>query len=124
AHARTRVALQDAFVAARLGRTLDESEPERRGNTSHVLATTQAMEARFPDHAEAVHESGRLAERLEFDITRDLGYRYPGSEDGSANRKLAEICGQRLIERYRNGGNRGGRSSNMSEAQARLEEEL
>jgi error-prone DNA polymerase len=124
AHVRGRVPLQDAMVAVRLGTTLDESEPARRGNTSHVLASAEAMAERFPDHPEAVHESGRLAERLEFDITRDLGYRYPGSEDGSADRKLAEICGQRLIERYRNGGNRGGRSSNFSEAQARLEEEL
>src|SRR3954467_11548089 len=62
AHARSRVALQDAFVAARLGKTLDESEPERRGNASHVLASAEAMAERFPDHAEAVHESGRLAE--------------------------------------------------------------
>jgi error-prone DNA polymerase len=124
AHARGRVALQDAMVAVRLGTTLDESEPARRGNTSHVLASPEAMAARFPDHEEAVHESGRLAERLQFDITTDLGYRYPGSEDGSADRKLAEICQQRLIERYRNGGNRGGRSSNLVEAEKRLEEEL
>ncbi|HEY1597831.1 MAG TPA: error-prone DNA polymerase [Thermoleophilaceae bacterium] len=124
AHVRGRVPLQDAMVAARLGTTLDESEPARRGNTSHVLAPPEAMAARFPDHPGAVEESGRLAERLEFDISTDLGYRYPGSEDGSADRKLAEICGQRLIERYKNGGNRGGRSSKMTEAQARLEEEL
>ncbi|HEX6459778.1 MAG TPA: error-prone DNA polymerase [Thermoleophilaceae bacterium] len=124
AHVRARVALQDAFVAVRLGTTLDESEPARRGNTSHVLASPEAMAARFSDHPEAVHESGRLAERLEFDITRDLGYRYPGSEDGSADRRLAELCTQRLIERYHNGGNRGGRSSNLREAEARLEEEL
>ena len=124
AHVRVRVPLQDAMVAVRLGTTLDESEPGRRGNASHVLAPPEAMTARFPDYPDAVEESGRLAERLEFDITRDLGYRYPGSEDGSADRKLAEICGRRLIERYRNGGNRGGRSSNLSEAQARLEEEL
>jgi error-prone DNA polymerase len=124
AHVRGRVPLQDAMVAVRLGTTLDESEPGRRGNTSHVLAPPEAMTARFPDYPDAVEESGRLAERLEFDITRDLGYRYPGSEDGSADRKLAEICGQRLIERYRNGGNRGGRSSNLPEAQVRLEEEL
>ncbi|HEY7633211.1 MAG TPA: error-prone DNA polymerase [Thermoleophilaceae bacterium] len=124
AHVRGRVPLQDAMVAARLGTTLDESEPSRRGNTSHVLASPEAMAARFPEHPEAVHESGRLAERLEFDLTRDLGYRYPGSEDGSADRKLAELCGQRLTERYENGGNRGGRSSNLAEARVRLEEEL
>src|SRR5207237_5336994 len=94
------------------------------GNTSHVLASPDAMAARFPEHPEAVHESGRLAERLEFDITRDLGYRYPGSEDGSADRQLAEICGQRLIERYEHGGNRGVGSSNLVDARAGLEEGL
>jgi error-prone DNA polymerase len=124
AHARSRVPLQDAFVATRLGSTLDESEPMRRGNSSHVLASPEAMAARFPDHPDAVEESGRLAERLSFDITRDLGYRYPGSEDGSADRRLAEICDQRLRERYENGGNAGGRRSNLAEARARLEEEL
>ncbi|MGZ4201420.1 MAG: DNA polymerase III subunit alpha [Thermoleophilaceae bacterium] len=124
AHTRSRVALQDAFVAARLGTTLDESEPQRRGNTSHVLASPEAMSARFPEHPEAVHESGRLAERLEFDITRDLGYRYPGSEDGTADSRLAELCSQRLEERYRNGGHAGGHRARLEEARARLEEEL
>ncbi len=124
AHARSRVPLQDAFVATRLGSTLDESEPMRRGNSSHVLASPEAMTARFPEHPDAVEETGRLAERLEFDITRDLGYRYPGSEDGSADRRLGEICEQRLRERYENGGNAGGRRSNLAEARARLEEEL
>jgi error-prone DNA polymerase len=116
AHARSRIPLQDAFVAARLGRTLDESEPQRRGNTSHVLAPPEALTERFPDHLEAVHESGRLAERLEFDITRDLGYRYPGSDDGTADRRLAEICRERLVERYPNG--------RRAESESRLEEEL
>jgi error-prone DNA polymerase len=124
AHARSRTPLQDAFVAARLGTTLDESEPSRRGNVSHVLAGAAAMAARFPDHPDAVHESGRIAERLEFDLTRDLGYRYPGSDDGSADMKLAEICRQRLAERYTNGSNRGGRKEKKLEAEARVEEEL
>ncbi|HET8673885.1 MAG TPA: DNA polymerase III subunit alpha, partial [Thermoleophilaceae bacterium] len=124
AHARSRVPLQDAFVATRLGSTLDESEPMRRGNSSHVLASSEAMTARFPEHPDAVEETGRLAERLKFDITRDLGYRYPGSDDGSADRRIAEICEQRLRERYENGGNAGGRHSNLVEARARLEEEL
>ena len=64
--------------------TLDASEPVRRGNTAHVLATPQAMAARFEDHAEAVAETGELAERLRFDLTADLGYRYPGAEDPQA----------------------------------------
>ena len=41
-----------------------------------------------------------LAEQLTFDLRRDLGYRYPGAEQQSASRRLAELCRQRLWERY------------------------
>src|SRR4051794_28216024 len=113
AHDRARVALQDAMVAVRLGKTLDESEPGRRGNSSHVLAPPEKMAERFREHPDAVDESERLAERLGFDLTEDLGYRYPGSEDPEADSKLAELCWARYAERYPKGG-----------AEARLEEEL
>ncbi len=112
-HARDRTALQDAMVAVRLGATLDETEPSRRGNSSHVLSPPERMAERFRDHPDAVEESGRLAERLRFDLTEDLGYRYPGSEDPDADRKLAELCWSKLEERYPRGG-----------AEGRLEEEL
>ncbi|HEY7077119.1 MAG TPA: DNA polymerase III subunit alpha [Solirubrobacteraceae bacterium] len=118
AHARTRAPLQDAFVALRHHLTLDASEPVRRGNTAHVLTTPAAMAARFEDHPRAVAESGELADRLRFDLTADLGYRYPGAEDPQAPRKLAELCWARLGERYPAG------SACVSEAHARLEEEL
>src|SRR3954454_7500574 len=98
AHSRERVPLQDAFVAVRLGTTLDESEPARRGNSSHVLAPPEAMAERFADHPEAVHDSGRLAERLAFDLTSDLGYQYPGAEDGEADSKLAAVCKHVIAE--------------------------
>ena len=117
AHARRRVALQDALVAIRLGGTLESTEPERRGNGSAVLVEAERQAARFAEHPEAVAESGRLAERLRFDLTRDLGYSYPGSEDGSADRRLAEACRARFGERY------DGRPQ-RAEAERRLEEEL
>ncbi len=101
AHARARAPLQDALVAVRLHTTLDASEPQRRGNFSHVLASPAAMAGRFPDHPQAVAETARLAERLRFDLSSDLGYRYPGSEDAEAMRKLTELCQARLGERYR-----------------------
>ncbi len=100
AHTRARARLQDALVAVRLHMTLDASEPKRRGNFSHVLAAPEAMAARFPEHPEAVAESALLAERLRFDLGSDLGYRYPGSEDAEAMRKLSELCQARFGERY------------------------
>jgi error-prone DNA polymerase len=117
AHARTRAELQDAFVALRSHATLDASEPLRRGNHSHVMSAPQAMANRFADHPEAVRETLLLAERLTFDLDKDLGYRYPGAEDRGAERRLAELCGARLQDRFRAGAAR-------AEAQARLEEEL
>ncbi|HWF53648.1 MAG TPA: DNA polymerase III subunit alpha [Solirubrobacteraceae bacterium] len=100
AHARSRAPLQDAFVAIRRHTTLDASEPERRGNHSHVLASPAAMAARFPEHPEAVAETVRLADRLRFDLKSDLGYRYPGAEDEQALRTLSELSNARLHERY------------------------
>jgi error-prone DNA polymerase len=117
AHARCRAELQDAFVALRHHTTLDASEPLRRGNFSHVMTTPQAMASRFADHPDAVAETLALAERLTFNLDRDLGYRYPGSEDSAAPRKLAELCAARLAERY------AGMASH-AEAQARLTQEL
>jgi error-prone DNA polymerase len=117
AHERDRAALQDAMVAVRMGASLDETEPGRRGNASHVLAPPERMAERFREHPEAVAESGRLAERLSFDLSADLGYRYPGAEDESADGKLAELCGHALADRYE------GRAV-RAEAEARLDEEL
>ena len=116
AHTRARAPLQDAFVAIRLHSTLDASEPERRGNFSHVLASPPAMAARFPEYPEAVAETARLSERLHFDLCSDLGYRYPGAEDAAATRTLAELCSARMHARY------SGEGARL--AAGRLEEEL
>jgi error-prone DNA polymerase len=128
AHARSRAELQDAFVALRHRTTLDASEPLRRGNHSHVMSAPAAMARRFDEHPGAVRETVRLAEGLRFDLTRDLGYRYPGSEDPGAMRRLSELCGVRLEERYGVGvcEARGGEAAAVvrHEAAARLEEEL
>jgi error-prone DNA polymerase len=126
AHTRARAELQDAFVALAHHATLDASEPLRRGNHSHVMSTPQAMASRFADHPEAVRETLALAERLTFDLSKDLGYRYPGAEDEGSTRRLAELCRARLDERY---GADGAHSSSgargaYAEAHARLEEEL
>src|SRR4051794_32824195 len=118
AHTRARARLQDVFVAIREHTTLDASEPLRRGNHSHVLASPVAMAARFADHPEAVAETARLAETLVFDLTEDLGYRYPGAEDATADRRLAELCAARVEDRYPLG------HRHRDEALARIEEEL
>ncbi len=116
-HARRRARLQDAFVAIRLGTTLEACEPQRRGNSSSALASPAAMAKRFAEHPAAVAETLRLAERLQFDLTTQLGYRYPGSEDPAADAKLRGVCEVKLAERY-------GGSPHRAEAESRLEAEL
>jgi error-prone DNA polymerase len=114
-HSRRRARLQDAFVAVGLGETLEASEPRRRGNRSSALVSPAQMAARFAEYPEAVAETVRLAERLRFDLTAELGYRYPERDD--ADRRIAELCRHRLAERYAGDGLR-------ADAEARLDEEL
>jgi error-prone DNA polymerase len=116
-HDRRRTPLQDALVAIGLCQTLEESEPQRRGNSTSSLTSPGAMAARFAEYPEAVAETERLAERLRFDLTEQLSYRYPGSEDPGADAELARICAHHLGERYAG-------SARLLEAQWRLEEEL
>jgi error-prone DNA polymerase len=116
-HARRRAHLQDAFVAVRLGMTLEESEPHRRGNSSSVLVSPHKMAERFAEHPDAVAETLRLAERLEFDLTTELGYRYPREGDPGVDRELAELCRTLLADRYAG-------SPRRREAENRLEQEL
>ena len=119
AHTRARAPLQDALVALRLHSTLDASEPDRRGNWSHVLASPAAMARRFDEHPQAVAETVSLAQTLEFDLTRDLRYSYPGAEDQGKLRELRALCEARLGERYD-----GGSPALREEASARLQTEL
>ncbi len=123
AHTRARAELQDAFVALRHHATLDACEPLRRGNHSHVMSAPEAMANRFADHPQALRETLLLAERLDFDLTKDLGYRYPGAEEQGATRRLAELCAARLHERYGPGAPREARAAEL-EARERLEREL
>jgi error-prone DNA polymerase len=116
-HDRRRAPLQDALVAIGRCETLEESEPYRRGNSTSALTSPGAMAARFAEYPEAVAETARLAERLRFDLTEQLGYRYPGSEDPGADAELARVCNHHLGERYAG-------SARLLEAQWRLEEEL
>jgi error-prone DNA polymerase len=116
-HNLRRARLQDAFVAIGLGQTLEESEPRRRGNRSSALVSPWEMAARFAEYPEAVAETVRLAERLQFDLTTELGYRHPRQGDRTADDELARLCTHRLAESY------AGRVS-RAKAEGRLDEEL
>jgi error-prone DNA polymerase len=101
AHDLCRVRLQDALVAIRNRTSLDGSERERRGNHEAVLRSPAEMADRLPRRA--VARTREVAERCSFDLTRELGYRYPDFSDGldPADVQLRELCEQRFRTRYR-----------------------
>ena len=99
-HHRSRRALQDAFVAVRLRSPLDQTEPDRRGNCELGDGLARRDGGRFRDHPEAVAETARVAERLEFDLTRDLGYRYPGAEDPTPTASSPSCAARGWSDRY------------------------
>ena len=103
AHDERRVRLQDVLVAVKQKTSLDGCEPERRGNDESVLRPAGEVAARFPDDPDAVRRTVELAERLEFDLTSELGYRYPDFSDGAdpADVQLAHVCRRAFDERYR-----------------------
>ena len=103
AHHVRRTRLQDVLVAIRSHASLDGCEPERHGNEELVLAAPAEMSMRFPDDADAVDASEELAERLEFDLTEELGYRYPDFSEGAepADAQLHRLCSRAFDERYR-----------------------
>ena len=82
AHHPRRTLLQDVLVAVRCRTSLDGCEPERRGNRESFLRTPEEMLERFSFDRAAAERSGELADRLEFDLTEELGYRYPDFSDG------------------------------------------
>ncbi len=120
AHDARRAALQDVLVAIKCRTSLDGCERERRGNHECVLTAPADMLDRFPLDRDAVARTRELAERLEFDLTEELGYRYPDFSDGEepASVQLRRVCERAFAERY------GGLNGHKKRVRARLDEEL
>jgi error-prone DNA polymerase len=100
AHDPRRTELQDTLVAIRRRTSLDGSERERRGNHESVLLPPAAMFDRLP--RDAVLRTREVADRCRFDLTQELGYRYPDFSDGPdpADSRLRAICDSAFAERY------------------------
>src|SRR6476660_8366789 len=120
AHDRRRATLQDVLVAVRCRTSLEGCERERRGNHESVLLPPEEMRDRFGDDVDAVAQTTELARRLEFDLTEELGYRYPDFSDGEqpAIVQLRRVCEAAFAERYSN------LNGHKRRVRRRLEEEL
>jgi error-prone DNA polymerase len=120
AHHPRRAPLQDVLVAVRHRSSLDGCEAERRGNHECVLLSPAEVAERFPDDRAAVARTVEVAERLTFDLTEELGYRYPDFSDSPepAIVQLAQVCKREFGERYPHG------HKLRREAATRLDDEL
>ncbi|HLM32541.1 MAG TPA: PHP domain-containing protein, partial [Gaiellaceae bacterium] len=121
AHHPRRVQLQDVLVAIGERSSLEACEPARRGNEEVALLPPDDMVARWADDRDALQATVELAERLRFDLTQELGYRYPDFSDREdpADVQLARVCRRVFDERYRHA-----HALLRARADARLDEEL
>ena len=121
AHHPRRVQLQDVLVAIGERSSLEACEPARRGNEEVALLPPDDMVARWPEDRDALRTTVELAERLQFDLTQELGYRYPDFSDREdpAGVQLARVCRRAFDERYRHA-----HALLRARAEARLDEEL
>ena len=121
AHAPGRVRLQDVLVAIGNRSTLEACELERRGNEEFVLLPPHEVASRFPEDAEAVVMTAELAERLTFDLTQELGYRYP---DFSDTEEPASVSSSVFAVRPSRSGTATPPGGSRDEADARLRKEI
>jgi len=70
-------AAADVFTCLRLHTTLDAAGKKLAVNDEREIKTAAEMKSLFHRYPEAVKNSVRLAERIEFTL-KDLGYRFPG----------------------------------------------
>jgi len=118
AHHPRRVRLQDALVAIRCRTSLDGCERERRGNHESVLRSPDEMLERLP--CDAAERSREVADRCVFDLTQEIGYRYPDFSDKAdpADIQLRTVCERAFDRRY------GNANRHKKRAHDRLEDEL
>jgi len=102
-HVRERHRLQDVLVAIKNRTTLDASHRLRRENSEYYLKAPAEMVELFRDYPEAVANTVRIAERCQFDLTRDLDYRfpdYPVPAGETPDSHLRQLCYREAEDRY------------------------
>ena len=102
-HVPERHRLQDALVAIRHNKSLEETHRERRPNTNFYLKSPAQMAALFDEVPDAISNSVHIAERCAFNLKEDLGYRfpdYPVPDGHTPQTYLENLCHEAAVRRY------------------------
>lgn len=102
-HERERHRLNDAMVAIRHLENLEDSYIERRPNSEYHLKSAQQMGELFSGYPELIANTVTIADRCGFDITRDLGYRFPEQDVPRGFTSLSylrHVCEQAASRKY------------------------
>ncbi len=102
-HARERHQLQDALVAVKHCKSLEETHLERKPNSEFYLKSPAEMAALFRECPEALRNTLKIAEQCPFDLTRDLNYQFPDydvPQGFTPMTYLEELCRHAAIRRY------------------------
>jgi error-prone DNA polymerase len=105
-HKQERHRLQDVLVAIKNRTSLDASHRLRRANSEFYMRSAAEMASAtggFRDQPDAIANAERIAERCQFDLTRDLDYRfpdYPAPPGETPQSYLRKICQQEAALRY------------------------
>ncbi len=103
-HAPERSRLQDALVAIRHNRTLEETHRERRPNANFHLKSHSEMVSLFRETPEALANTLAIAERCSgFNLENNLGYRFPDHPVPKGHTPLSylrELCYEAAMRRY------------------------
>ena len=103
-HVPDRYQLHDCLVAIRHNTTLDGCHVQRKGNNHFHLKPPREMADLFREFPTAVANTLRVAERCTgFDLTKDLGYRFPDSPVPDGHTQLSylrQLCEEAAARRY------------------------
>ncbi|MGJ8724909.1 MAG: DNA polymerase III subunit alpha [Roseibacillus sp.] len=97
--------IADVFTCLRHHTTLDQAGTLLGPNSERHLKSSAAMAALFPDHPQALAETVRLHERLDFTL-ENLGYRFPSllpehrEDPDAAHAHLTQLSYQGIPHRY------------------------
>ena len=117
-HLPSRHRLQDALIAIKNNKTLEETHRERRPNSNFYLKSVAQMANLFQELPEAIRNTVIITERCSFNLGMNLGYELPRYDvpEGYTEQSFFEhVCREAALRKYK---------LVNSQIQERLEEEF